>query len=224
MKIKHLLLAFFLVSVIFKSYGQKFAVVAPTKNNFLYAGLENPLAIAVPGVDANSILVKAENGHIEKVGDVNYSIVPDPGFRQATIEVFSVNNENDTVSHGKALFRVLQIPMPDLFLCNQKIHQSDTISIRKGELRAMPILEYRHENFDYEVLTNIVSFAISFKKENELIKRAVKGYKIPVDIINELISISEPTKVVLENIRYKSAGSEKAFEDTGRSFYLKWSN
>lgn len=86
------------------------ATISPTLMNVLYAGIENPISISVPGVAMNSVEATMTNGSLSRKGD---SWVARPGQvgTEAVISVFaSIDGRKQQV--GSMNFRVRKLPDP----------------------------------------------------------------------------------------------------------------
>ena len=92
MKIVRVILAF--VIVVFTTMRMKaqntsdsfLPVVSATKMNILYAGLPNPVAIAVPGYKSEDLQVSISNGNITEgnLPGEYYVVCPTPGSEAIT--------------------------------------------------------------------------------------------------------------------------------------------
>lgn len=86
------------------------ATISPTMMNVLYAGIENPISISVPGVAMNGVEATMTNGSLSRQGD---SWIARPGQvgQEAVISVFaSMDGHRQQV--GSMTFRVRQLPDP----------------------------------------------------------------------------------------------------------------
>ncbi|MCF8298724.1 MAG: hypothetical protein K9J13_14340 [Saprospiraceae bacterium] len=194
------------------------AVISVQKNNVLYSGIENQIAVAVPGVAAEKIKISVTNGKISKnIDNINYLIIPKS--KQTVIRVFSVNG-NDTIEYGQSIYRVKQIPMPDLHLANQNISQETTI-INRTILRSQAFLLFRYDNdFEFDLQAPVVTaFTISYKKNNKVITERIEANKIPNDIIAKILALPEGEIIFINSIIIKDI-SGKRILDTEYNFKL----
>ena len=81
------------------------AVVAAINMNILYRGMDNPVAIAVPGVKAERVNATISNGIIEKNGQ---QWIVNPADQDLTIITVSVDNKKV----AEKTFRVKNVPNP----------------------------------------------------------------------------------------------------------------
>lgn len=180
-------------------FAQKVAVISVDKNNYVYAGIENPISIAVPGVQSDQISVEVEGGDIKKIDDSRYSLMPNPKSKEAVIQVFS-GKSNSKTSHGSIHFRIKQIPAPDCYLGTSNLSNNPTIS--KGQLHAMSILVYRNSITEFEIPVPVITkFTLSYKNEDsDFVDISISGNKIPGDVIAEISNLKEGTEVLVLDI------------------------
>ena len=102
--------------------AKKEIVVSVEKNNILYLGLSNPISIACPGINPRSIIIKPSEGvKISKNEGVNYYVdfVLDMEPKStATIEIFHLNKNLDTIFLGSKSFFVRELPKPSIAFGN----------------------------------------------------------------------------------------------------------
>lgn len=87
------------------------ATVAPTMMNVLYAGIENPIRIAVPGVASNNISATMTNGTLTRQGDL-WIAKPQKVGTEAVISVDARMAGGRSVPMAKTTFRVKALPDP----------------------------------------------------------------------------------------------------------------
>jgi gliding motility-associated protein GldM len=89
----------------------KSAVVSPTNMNVLYAGLENPISISVPGVAQKDVTASFDGpGILEKKPDGSYVVKPS-GKGKYKVKV-SAKVDGNTMPMGDMEFRVKSVPQP----------------------------------------------------------------------------------------------------------------
>ncbi len=90
------------------------ATISPTMMNVLYAGINNPISISVPGIPMNAITATMTNGTLTRNGD---TWVAHPG-KVGTEAVISVSAQLDgrTQNVGSMTFRVRKLPDPTVYL------------------------------------------------------------------------------------------------------------
>lgn len=90
------------------------ATVSATMMNVLYAGIDNPISISVPGIPNNSISASMTNGTLTRSGN-GWIARPKSVGADATISI-TANIEGRTQSISQTTFRVRQLPDPMPFI------------------------------------------------------------------------------------------------------------
>ncbi len=90
------------------------ATISPTMMNVLYAGINNPISISVPGVPMNAVQATMTNGTLTRNGDV-WVAHPGKVGTEAVISV-SAQLEGRTQQVGSMTFRVRKLPDPTPYL------------------------------------------------------------------------------------------------------------
>ena len=91
------------------------ATVAPVWMNMLYAGVENEIRIAVPGVANQNVTATISNGTLTSKGNGIWVAVPNLGS-DAEITVPAKMGGNRSQEMAKSTFRVRQLPDPTPYL------------------------------------------------------------------------------------------------------------
>lgn len=88
------------------------ATIAATEMNLLYKGIDNPMAIAVPGFSASDVKVSAPGINLQSKGGGNYNAkVPRSTNGEITISA-SITRNGVTKRVGSQKFRVRSLPQP----------------------------------------------------------------------------------------------------------------
>lgn len=90
------------------------ATVSATMMNVLYAGIENPISISVPGVPMSAISASITNGTLTRSGD-HWVARPQAVGRNAEVTV-SANIDGRTIQVAQTTFRVRKLPDPTPFI------------------------------------------------------------------------------------------------------------
>lgn len=90
------------------------ATVAPTMMNVLYAGIDNPVSISVPGVAMTDISASMTNGTLVRNGD-SWSARPERVGADAVVTV-TANLEGRSVTMATSTFRVRRLPDPTPYI------------------------------------------------------------------------------------------------------------
>jgi len=129
-------------------------VVAPTKMNVFYLGVDNPVEISVPGTPADRILASSNNGRI--VPSRGGYIVRPTKEGSCNISV-SVRENGATRSMGSKPFRVRKVPDPYISLAGfpgGSLSKSQILG-ELGPKATMP------DWFEFDLTFNVVGFNLS---------------------------------------------------------------
>lgn len=173
-------------------------VVAPTKMNVLYLGIENPMEISVPGVSPEKISATVSKGTIKKVGN-SYVVQPGSGTGTCNITVYALGDGGRKQSMGTKEFRVKQVPPPTpmLMVAAKDWNNYREKGIEKNLLAQIIGIKAEMIDFDFEGISyKIVGFKISATIQGFLQEQESKNNRF-----------TEGQKKIINNLR---AGSQIA--------------
>ncbi|MDZ4823999.1 MAG: GldM family protein [Flavobacteriales bacterium] len=172
-------------------------VVSPTKMNVFYRGLENPVAISVPGVDINKVKpsISGDNQLIKSASTGEWIVKPGAG-KEAIISVTANINGKDT-KVGEVPFRVRQIPTP-IPRFNTKTPMDG--SIPKSLAQGATGIEAFMENFEFEVKAVVESFEIVFIKDGAINAKPGEKNKLSADQKTAISKLRPGDRFTVENI------------------------
>ena len=142
------------------------ATVSATMMNVLYAGIDNPISISVPGVANGSVSASMTNGTLTRQGD-HWVARPANVGQEAVI---TVNAEMDgrRMDMAQTRFRVRKLPDPTPFIIytdaqgNRDRYRSGSGGIAKGTLRQSPGIEAAIDDELLNIAFNVQSFETVF--------------------------------------------------------------
>lgn len=142
------------------------ATISPTMMNVLYAGIQNPISISVPGVPMNAIQATMTNGTLTRNGD---QWMASPG-KVGTEAVISVTAQMDGRSQavGSMTFRVRKLPDPSPYIAmrdaqgNPVHYKGSPKRISKASLMAAEGLGAAIDDEILNVTYSVVSFSTVF--------------------------------------------------------------
>lgn len=170
-----------------------YSIVAPTKMNVLYAGIDNPVEIMVNGVSHDKISLIVSGGSVSPAGPYKYNIKPDSNSKTVTIGIIAdVNGKKK--SAGSHEFRVKLIADPVAIVGGLKGGK-----ISKSLLLAQPGVKVIIENFDFDVNYNVIGFSVA---------TMLGGYS--QEAISNSGTLSPEQKVMLEKL---NSGDKVYFEN-----------
>ncbi|KPK84425.1 MAG: hypothetical protein AMS27_09955 [Bacteroides sp. SM23_62_1] len=130
-------------------------VVAPTKMNVFYLGVDNPVEISVPGIPADRIIASSNNGRITPSG-VGYIVRP---TREGSCDIsVSVREGSTTRSQGSRPFRVRKVPDPYVTLAGSQSGAALAKSQILGEMGPQATMP---DWFEFDLKFDVVSFSLS---------------------------------------------------------------
>lgn len=115
-------------SSLVRNYWNKITVEATeSKNNYLYAGIDNTLKITFPDENSKKLQLYwgVNNGQIFRTGDLYLTIPRKAGWSFVT--TYCITENNDTLVLGKKQFIVKNIPAPTLLIGNTHLCENCTV-------------------------------------------------------------------------------------------------
>ncbi|MBP5516273.1 MAG: gliding motility protein GldM [Bacteroidales bacterium] len=176
------------------------AVAELTKMNVVYSGIDNPISIAVPGVDNKDVSASISSGGATLVsqGGGNYIIKPSK-LGKLTISV-SAKIDGVTKNIGTKEIRVKRIPKPSLRMGNFKT--GDQVS--KAEVTANPVLRAAMEDFDFQIpAPKINSFVFNVQGSGALDINGT-GNRLTADMLNRINNARRGQKIYITDVTVKT--------------------
>ena len=163
------------------SFGQS-VNISSSKNNVIYANVDNPLYITAGNYTSEEIIVQVNKGTLSKGygGIYNFQCVETGGI------IFSVYFKTDSKLLGTYNFRSKAIPLPSV-----TIFPSDNGDVKLSTLQSLKAIGLSLENFDFDVRYSLDSFSVTkVTKTNGMGKELVNRTSfLSKEILNELISL-----------------------------------
>ncbi len=127
--------------------GERAGTISASKMNVFYIGVDNPVEVAISGVNSNNINVNMQGGTISRAGGAWNVRVTKPG--KATV---TASADGFTKS---AEFRVKRIPDPV-----PKLSKSRGGAMGSGEFKVQPGVFPVLENFDFDAKCDIAGYRV----------------------------------------------------------------
>ncbi len=196
------MLAFVLCSARGMAQSENMPVVSPEMLNVLYAGIENPVQIAIPGVLPDRIRVGVSNGTIS--GKDGYYIIRVSGQMSCILDISYLDDEGVTVKAGEKHFRIKHLPEPVIIIGPG---YRDHSYISRNELLEHASLGIEVDvPFDYTHY--ILSFSMRATKGRKQIVLAATGRSFTQEMKNLIQKLDSGCMVYFEEIKVKGpAGS-----------------
>lgn len=129
-------------------------VISPTKMNVFYAGVDNPVSLAAPGISPDAIEPQITNGKIRKMEDGSYIVNPGVVGKPCSITVFA-NIQGQKRELQTQTFRVKEVPDPVA-----KVNGLRGGKIKKNVLVAAGQVDVDMDNFDFDMKFSVENFSI----------------------------------------------------------------
>ena len=173
------------------------SVVSPTKMNVFYIGVDNPVAISVPGVASGNVKpsITGGGGTLSSDGKGGFICkVKQQGIAKITV---NANLDGGTKNMGTHEFRVKRVPDPVA-----QVAQKKGGKIAKNVLAAQSAIIPVMENFDFELYFKVTEFEMSrFGKGRDPITIRTKGNKLTSEMKNVIGSSRAGDKIYFEYIK-----------------------
>lgn len=142
------------------------ATISPTMMNVLYAGIDNPISISVPGIPMSGINASISAGTLTRSGDSWVAKVSQVGTEVEISVTAQMEGRNQNV--GSMKFRVRKLPDPDPFIAikdasgNSTQYKGSPKRISKAQLMAAGGLGAAVDDGILNITYTVVSFSTIF--------------------------------------------------------------
>lgn len=171
--------------------GQMVGFVAADKMNVFYIGVDNPITITAPGVNAGDLTPSIVGGSMRSSGKPGSYIVTVSGGTEATINVAAQIN-GTTRNLGSYKYRIKRVPDPVAYVGSIKGDGQMT----KTELQAVTGVFARMENFDFDLSYQVVSFVMTMNVNGVYVEKKATGPAITAEM-KQLMGGTKPGDVVM---------------------------
>jgi gliding motility-associated protein GldM len=177
------------------------AVTELVKMNVVYAGIDNPVSIGVPGVASKDVIPSISTGNatiVKDAGDGNYIIKPTK-IGKMTLNV-TAKIDGQTKNMGSKEIRIKRIPKPSLRIGNFK--SGDQVS--KAEIKANPVLRVSMEDFDFQIpALKINSFVFNVQNSGGLDLNGNSNRLTP-DMLSRIDNAKRGQKIYITDVTVKT--------------------
>ncbi len=171
-------------------------VVSPTKMNVLYRGIENPVAISVPGVPQQALTATLSNGTLTKQADGSYIAKVSSGSEAIVSVTAEINGVRKPM--GTFPFRLKSVPDPVAKFAGK--YSTDNTA-RPAELTAALGLIAELKDFVFDLSYPIKSFDITLIRGADVKTLQSSSNKITPDQSEMLRQVRRNDVISIENIR-----------------------
>lgn len=173
------------------------AVISSKNMNVVYVGIDNPIAIAVPGVLEKDIKVKCDNATLNGSGS-NY-ILKTSSIGTINIKVYSIKNK-DTIWYNTLPFRSRILPSPTVYVSGCLGMDSVNIPLFKVQQGIIANLM----SFDFDIKYSILEYQVMIiKNDTALISEIIKGPYFSNLIKDWLYELQGGDRFIAYNIKAK---------------------
>ena len=209
---KYFILSVFVLTAFQMAKAQNQPVVAVEKMNILYAGVDNLVSVAIPGIITHNLQLKSNTANIIKFDDAHFAVHPQETSLSTEVVIFSLNGV-DTTYYGSFVFKV--IPAPDPIPCLGMIDLTqEDCQISKAQIRANPVLLFRYpDSFPLEVTPpNVIGFEIKFLSNTQNSSIKIFGSRLSDEAIIKIMAEKAGSKILLSGIQINQQGKIRKTE------------
>ena len=194
--------------------GELSATVSATKMNVLYAGVENPMSISVPGISSNNITPRLSDGSpLKQVTNGSYIATPRTPGKEIEM-IVNAMIEGSVQEVGRYPFRVKSLPPPTAFVQypkEVKDASGNTITVaenfQSGRLKKLDLLKAygivaELLDSDFDVKYTVKSFEMIFYDTmgNAQTYKS-NNSKFTNDQIRQIKGLTRGTQFFISNVR-----------------------
>lgn len=170
-------------------------VVSPDKMNVIYAGVDNPISVSVPGVSLDRLRVTMSNGDISGANG-KYTARTKQMNGVAKVSVSAEIQKGKLEPMGSFDFRIKRIPDPVA-----KFAGKTGGSLGSGLVKSSDKIFALPENFDFEAKFTISKFSmILVKPRADAIVRQGTGSQLTSQMLTDLKSIIPGSRLIFDGI------------------------
>lgn len=171
-------------------------VVSPTKMNVLYRGVDNPIAISVPGVSADALSASISTGALIKQSDGTYIARVKTGS-EAVVSV-SANMDGANKPMGTFKFRLKSVPDPVAKFAGKGPADN---TVKSSDLTAALGVIADLEDFVFDLKFPVRSFDIVVIMGGDVKRLSSATNRLTADQKELLRQVRRNQTVIVENIR-----------------------
>jgi gliding motility-associated protein GldM len=178
------------------------ATIAATEMNLLYIGIDNPMAISVPGFSAADVNVSASGGaRLKSQGGGKYNCTVSKGSREVTI---SCSLKDGGKRLGSQKFRVRNLPKPTAQLGGIP---NDGLPKAKAQVMAQTsMLATMGQGFAYNLKYRVTAFKLIIAYKRKPAKMATgNGGTLTGQMRSMIKSAGKGDRILIEGIRATEA-------------------
>lgn len=168
------------------------SVVSPTKMNVFYFGVDNPIAVSVPGVDSKGVKVSVSGASSKAKGKGEYIIDVKKGAKTVKVAV-NANGRNIGKPHE---FRVKRVPNPVATISGKV---QGTIS--KSLMLRTPGIRASLKDFPFDLKFKVTSFVVRINDGDYVSPITIRGDRFTPEVKDKIRKAKPGTEISFTNIR-----------------------
>ncbi|MEI7596337.1 MAG: GldM family protein [Bacteroidota bacterium] len=172
-------------------------VISPEKMNVLYIGLDNPIKIAISGIDSKNITATINQGELIRTSDVNWIAKVDSQGK-ALIKVFA-DNDGKIELYATKEFRIKKLPSPVVMLAGRRYN-----FIERKMIVTSPYLMADLEDYMlYGVAFYIQSFTFTISNGTHNSEVKCTGFMLPQNVLELIKKANDRDLITFSDIKVK---------------------
>jgi gliding motility-associated protein GldM len=170
--------------------------VSAKKMNVFYIGVDNPVAISVPGVAEESIKPSISVGTLKRDPESKDWLVTVPGGKRETVISVKAVIDGKERDMGSKKFRIKKVPSPVALIANT----NEGLINRNILVAAGAIIPKMPEDFEFDLNYKIMSFKMTLQRGLDTWSRKSNNARLTEDMVRQIKSANRGQKVWFENI------------------------
>ena len=170
--------------------------VSAKKMNVFYMGVDNPVAISVPGIAEESILPSISVGTLKRDPESDDWIVNILGGQRETVISVKANIDGQKRDMGSKTFRIKKLPDPTALIANK----NEGLVNRNILVAAGAIIPKMPSDFEFDLTYRITSFKMTLQRGLDIWSRKSNNNRLTEDMIRQITLANRGQKVWFENI------------------------
>lgn len=200
---KKLIIILFTTILYNTTFSQK-VVISVFHQNYLIANLDNALEIIAENVPFDSLVVKTNNGQLEK--GINYYSVRPKDLGNAKISVFKIKNR-DTILISEKYFKVINL---ERYTYAGIVGKEDGDTISKERLIAAKIINTTVINLDIDLHIPVVNYRIIMLHNDSLVfTKQFESNKIEPELLEKFQLLQSGDVIYFVDILCKTSDNKK---------------
>jgi gliding motility-associated protein GldM len=171
--------------------------VSAIKMNVFYIGVDNPVAISVPGIPDESIEASISVGTLKRDPTSKTWVITVPSGQKETVISVDAMVDGKKKSMGSKTYRIKKLPDPIALIANK----NDGPINRNLLVEAGAIIPKMPSDFEFDLNYKVMSFKMTMLlRGTEIWSDQSSDNKLTNDMINNIRSANKGQKIWFENI------------------------